>query len=59
MIVSREVFDKAGWFDPKLGRHKGKLLSAEELDFLNRAEIVGKPLFLPEAKFFILYPVNV
>jgi glucosyl-dolichyl phosphate glucuronosyltransferase len=58
MVVHREVFEKIGWFDPKLGRHKGKLLSAEELDFLNRAELQYKSLFLPKAEVFHIVPAK-
>jgi glycosyltransferase involved in cell wall biosynthesis len=58
MIVKRSLFNEVGWFNPKLGRHKGKLLSAEELDFLNRAEAQHKALFLPKAEVFHIVPAK-
>jgi GT2 family glycosyltransferase len=41
LIVKREVFDVVGFFNPKLGRQKGKLVSYEENDFIHRCQSKG------------------
>jgi GT2 family glycosyltransferase len=50
LMISKEVFHRIGFFNPNLGRQKGKLLSCEEKDFIYRARKKGlKVQFMPEA----------
>lgn len=50
MIVRKEVFKKAGLFRLELGPRKGKHLSHEESDLINRAKRLGySVLFMPKA----------
>jgi GT2 family glycosyltransferase len=41
MAIKVDVFKKVGFFNPNLGRKKGKLLSCEENDFFDRAKRKG------------------
>jgi glycosyltransferase involved in cell wall biosynthesis len=53
MALKKEIFDQAGYFNPKLGRQKGKLLAREDVDLVNRAIEKGfHSLFLQRAKVF-------
>jgi glucosyl-dolichyl phosphate glucuronosyltransferase len=50
IVIKKEVFEKIGFFNPNLGRQKGKLLSCEENDFIERARKKGlKVQFMPKA----------
>jgi glycosyltransferase involved in cell wall biosynthesis len=50
MIFRKDVFQKIGFFDSKLGRQKGKLLSCEEDKLIKKARLCCHYLFLPEAE---------
>jgi len=50
MIFKKNVFSKIGFFDSKLGRQKGKLLSCEEDKLIKKARVCCHYLFLPEAE---------
>jgi GT2 family glycosyltransferase len=41
LIIKREVFDVVGFFNPRLGRQKGKLVGYEEDDFIRRSQSKG------------------
>ena len=50
MAFRREVFQRIGWFDPRLGRIGDSLLSGEESDIFRRVHDVGfRTRYLPEA----------
>jgi glycosyltransferase involved in cell wall biosynthesis len=50
MIFEKRVFHKIGFFDSRLGRKKGKLLSCEEDKLIKKARLCCHYLFLPDAK---------
>ena len=50
MIFKKNVFHKIGFFDSRLGRKKGKLLSCEEDKLIKKARLCCRYLFLPEAE---------
>jgi glycosyltransferase involved in cell wall biosynthesis len=50
MIFEKNVFYKIGFFDSRLGRKKGKLLSCEEDKLIKKARLCCHYLFLPEAE---------
>jgi glycosyltransferase involved in cell wall biosynthesis len=50
MIFKKNVFYKIGFFDSRLGRKKGKLLSCEEDKLIKKARLCCHYLFLPEAE---------
>lgn len=41
LVIKKEVFDAIGFFSSKIGRQKGKLLSSEETEFIDRARRKG------------------
>ena len=41
MVIRKEVFRTIGFFNPRIGRGKGKLLNFEETDFFDRARRKG------------------
>lgn len=53
MIIKKEVFNRMGFFKSEIGKQKGKLLSCEETDLINRAKRRGyQILFIPKAIVF-------
>lgn len=56
MIFSKKVFARIGLFDPRLGRQKGKLMSHEERELINKAKLVCKVAFVPSA--IVLHSVS-
>jgi len=56
MIFKKEVFSKIGFFDSRLGRQKGKLLSSEEDKLIRKARLCCHYLFLPEAEVLHVVP---
>lgn len=53
MALRKRIFGEVGYFNPKVGRQKGKLLAREDVDLINRAKEKGcRILFLPRAKVF-------
>jgi glucosyl-dolichyl phosphate glucuronosyltransferase len=50
MIFKKNVFNQIGFFDSRLGRQKGKLLSCDEDKLIKKARICCHYLFLPEAE---------
>ena len=53
MVIKKEVFREIGYFNPLLGRQKGKLISCEEEDFVERARRVGlRVKFVSKVKVF-------
>lgn len=50
MAFRREVFQRIGWFDPRLGRIGDSLLSGEESDIFRRVHEAGfRTRYIPEA----------
>jgi GT2 family glycosyltransferase len=50
LVVRKEVFRAVGLFNPNIGRQKEKLLSFEEIDFIDRAQKSGfRVRFMPLA----------
>lgn len=49
MIISKEVFNFIGFFEPRVGRQKGKLMSHEETTLINKARPLFKEHFVPTA----------
>lgn len=50
LVVRKEVFRAVGLFNPNIGRRKGKILSFEEIDFIDRAQRSGfRVRFMPLA----------
>ncbi|MGD0645059.1 MAG: glycosyltransferase family 2 protein [Candidatus Bathyarchaeia archaeon] len=56
MIFKKNVFNKIGFFDSRLGRKKGKLMSCEEDKLIKKARLCCHYLFLPEAEVLHLVP---
>lgn len=53
MIFKKDVFEKNGFFNPKIGRQQGKLFGCEEVDLIYaRSKGNCRILFLPNAKVF-------
>jgi glucosyl-dolichyl phosphate glucuronosyltransferase len=52
MIFKREVFDKIGLFNSRIGRQSGKLLGYEETELINKGIACCKTLFITKAKVF-------
>jgi glycosyltransferase involved in cell wall biosynthesis len=50
MIFKKDVFYRIGFFDSRLGRQKGKLLSCEEDKLIKKARLCCHYLFVPEAE---------
>jgi hypothetical protein len=50
MIFEKKVFNKIGFFDSRLGRKKGKLMSCEEDKLIKKARLCCHYLFLPDAE---------
>jgi len=50
MAFRREVFQRIGWFDPRLGRIGDSLLSGEESDIFRRVHVAGfRTRYIPDA----------
>ncbi len=56
MIFKKDVFNKIGFFDPKLGRMKGKLYSSDEDQVIRRVRSCCHYLFLPDAEVMHIVP---
>lgn len=58
LAANRRVFDKVGYFNERLGRRYGKLISHEETEFLQRVKkISGKIIFKKElVVYHKIYP---
>jgi len=52
MIFKKEVFEKIGLFNSKIGRQNGKLLGYEETELINKGIACCRTKFMPEAKVF-------
>jgi glycosyltransferase involved in cell wall biosynthesis len=50
MVFKKEVFQKIGVFNPKIGRQKGKLLALEDANLISKGKKSCKVLFLPKAE---------
>lgn len=49
MIIKKEVFEKIGFFNPKIGRTNGKLLSCEDSELIKTARPYFNVVFVPKA----------
>lgn len=58
MVFKKEVFQKIGFFDPKLGPQKGKHLNGEDTYLIDKAKAQLKVAFLPEANVFHIVMPN-
>lgn len=59
MAVRRSALDKAGVFNPELGRTGTKLLAGEEKDLLRRISAAGgKIYYVPDAQILHIIPQN-
>lgn len=59
MGFRRHLFDDIGYFNPKLGRIKGSLLSSEEVELFWRISVAGlKVLYVPHALLFHRIPAS-
>ncbi len=56
MIFKKDVFQKIGLFDSRLGRQKGKLLSSEEDKLIRKARLLCHYLFLNDAEVLHVVP---
>jgi glucosyl-dolichyl phosphate glucuronosyltransferase len=54
MVFKKEIFNKIGVFNPRIGRQKGKLLSGEDSDIIHKAHGIFKLFFLPKAVVYHL-----
>lgn len=52
MVIKKDVFEKIGFFNPKIGRTDGKLLSCEDSDLINKAKAYFNIVFMPKAIVF-------
>jgi GT2 family glycosyltransferase len=53
MVVKRDVFQRVGLFNARLGRQDGTLLSREDAELVNRAKRAGfTVVFLPTARVY-------
>ncbi len=52
MIFKREIFQDIGFFDSRIGRQKGKLLSGEDSELISRGKGIYTILFVTKAVVF-------
>jgi glycosyltransferase involved in cell wall biosynthesis len=56
MVFRKAIFGKIGFFNPLMGRQKGKLFGAEETELIKKAKTCCKVLFVPTAEVFHRVP---